>query len=203
MSAVNPGFAESMNQLADSMYNAGTTIISSIGSAVSSTVGMMADGIVAGFNAVCDIFNNPSPPPHPLQGEGTIDVVETFPTSTGTVETTIVDPSWGTGTMTPYKTNVMLYPDGTREIIGPITFPTDVSIGSDILFAKPDKSPEAYEEHLRNLGRYKETLDELQVELGKATGPKTRKPIEEKIDEIQRRIKGEQKEIEQKWGDSK
>ena len=125
MSITNPQFASSVQHMADSLYNAGTGILSQTGSAIKGQARAWSNGMVQMYNDIRDdiggIFN--SPPPHPLQGEGRISVVETFPGSMGTIETTIVDKSWDSGSMTLEHYNVMRYPDGTRELTGALTFP--------------------------------------------------------------------------------
>jgi len=68
------------------------------------------------------------------------------------------------------------------------------------LFAKQDKSREAYDQHKQALDKAKQELKDLQNELKNSKSPKDRKEIKQQIDAKEKWIEGHQKEMnEQKW----
>jgi hypothetical protein len=54
-------------------------------------------------------------------------------------------------------------------------------------------------EHLRKLKDARDKLGELKEALKEATGPKSRRPIQEAIEELEKDIAGHVKEIGQRW----
>jgi hypothetical protein len=61
------------------------------------------------------------------------------------------------------------------------------------------KSADQYKKHMEKLRAAKKQLQELQEELNRATGQKKRAQIREAIDELEKSIKGHEKEVRQKW----
>jgi RHS repeat-associated protein len=61
------------------------------------------------------------------------------------------------------------------------------------------KSAEEYDRHIEAKGKAEERLQELQEQLGQVKGPKAQRPIREAIENLQREIRGHEKEIRQKW----
>ena len=81
--------------------------------------------------------------------------------------------------------------DLTKTVVGKI---------GNYLFAKQDKSREAYDQHKQNLDSLRNQLKDKERELERATGPKSREPIQRDIDRLQKKITGEEKEMnKQKW----
>jgi RHS repeat-associated protein len=61
------------------------------------------------------------------------------------------------------------------------------------------KGPDEYLKHKRKLEEALEDLQKLREALEKAKGPKARREIEEEIRNLERSIKGHEKEVRQKW----
>ena len=61
------------------------------------------------------------------------------------------------------------------------------------------KSAEEYDRHLRDQANAQDRLRDLENRLDKASGPKTRRPLEKAIKEALKDLKGHAKEIRQKW----
>jgi hypothetical protein len=61
------------------------------------------------------------------------------------------------------------------------------------------KGANEYDRHVNNVREAEKRVGELRGDLDRATGPKTRVPIQKQIDELVRDIRGHEKEIRQKW----
>jgi hypothetical protein len=69
--------------------------------------------------------------------------------------------------------------------------------------ARGDKSPGEYDRHIRDLDDMRRRLGDLEKAFEDAKGPKRRDPIQDRIDDLKRKIRGHEKEIEQKWPDGR
>jgi RHS repeat-associated protein len=67
------------------------------------------------------------------------------------------------------------------------------------LQAKGDKSVEEYDKHIRDIDDHKRKLIDEKNKLRNTRGDKARKAVEIEIDELERGIKGHEKEVGQKW----
>jgi RHS repeat-associated protein len=68
--------------------------------------------------------------------------------------------------------------------------------------ARGGKSAAELAKHLGDVASFEAELKGLKEALERATGPKTRKPIEEAIEKVLKDIKGHYKEMRQKWPDA-
>ena len=88
------------------------------------------------------------------------------------------------------------------EVVNTVVDLTKTVVGKigNYLFAKQDKSREAYDQHKQALDQAKKELKDLQNELKNSKSPKDREVIQKQIDDANKWIKGHQKEMDkQKW----
>jgi hypothetical protein len=64
---------------------------------------------------------------------------------------------------------------------------------------KGAKSLEQYNKHVEKLQEAKQKLQALKDKLAKTKGPKAQGPIKDEIAQLEKSIKGHEKEIQQKW----
>jgi hypothetical protein len=65
--------------------------------------------------------------------------------------------------------------------------------------SKPSKSLEEYNKHVDKLEAARKRLQELRDQLAQTKGAKAQARIKEQIDQLEKAIKGHEKEIRQKW----
>lgn len=61
------------------------------------------------------------------------------------------------------------------------------------------KSAEEFDRHVGGRDRAQEEVGRLKEKLGNVKGPKAQKPIREQIEQLEKDIRGHEKEIRQKW----